>query len=720
MPTPFGRRRLLSGKTPGEAPVPPVDGGHLGVEGDTACGCDCDLAGPDTVGDPTSCSPIMPDVAKAIHALACGWDAFVQRELTSLACLTMKQRSACALRPPCGWPVAVHLFVDGAFFKGRDRHRGGWAIVIVGEWSDGHSTWFAADGFACGPLIDFASRPVQAEYSSYDAEAAAVLVVLAWQLAVPPGVPVTVHFDAQAVGFAAEGIIAPRSSGEGLGLAGRARCVAQLLEARGQAPSYEWVKGHAGVVWNEIADRVAKASALEAIPPSLLPSAFWDFVTSSALPWAWLIADKSGAFPDFETLRHGEYEAPDSVPANCAPPDLSLGEEACRGEISLSLVSLNVQTLQDKRPVILQQLHDKRALLSGLQETRCRQDTQCTSGSFIEFASAACAGEGGCTLLVSTAQPYARVAGRSLFLTKAHCRCLYAGPQMLAVEIRAPFFQCVCVVGHLPHTGRPIVEVTAWWNHLAAQKWFRNAGAVIMLLDANAQVGSVGSDAVGSHAQEVENEAGTLFREFMETHHLRAPATFHGICGECVQHASEAGLRFGVFAGASTTLLSLKPGALPVHAPVYSNFVTLSVDHRPVCLDVHAALVDSPPRKAGRALPRHSHSFRKADLETMRLALWAMPPVAWDANVHSHTAYVYEAAKLGAREAGLYDAAKRTRKFVSHEAAALLQAAPARPTTEEASPPRGLRGVERGHSSCYVQRGLDCLGCLQKGRPLPG
>ena len=108
---------------------------------------------------------------------------------------------------------------------------------------------------------------------------------------------------------------------------------------------------------------------------------------------------------------------------------------------------------------------------------------------------------------------------------------------------------------------------------------------------------------------------------------------------------------------------------------VDSNFVTLSVDHRPVCLDIQASLVDSPPRKIARALPRHSHPFCAANLDTMRMALWAMPPVVWNANVHSHTAYVYEAVKLGAKEAGLFEVARRTRKFVSEEAARLLQAA---------------------------------------------
>ena len=130
------------------------------------------------------------------------------------------------------------------------------------------------DGYAGGPLIDFARRPLQAEYSSYDAEAAAMLVVLTWHLAQPRALLAAVHFDANAVGQAAEGLVAPRDPGEGLGLAGRARCVAQLLEAQGRAPKYSWVKGHAGIVWNEVADRIAKASAIETLPAAVLPEPF--------------------------------------------------------------------------------------------------------------------------------------------------------------------------------------------------------------------------------------------------------------------------------------------------------------------------------------------------------------------------------------------------------------------------------------------------------------
>ena len=532
VPTPFGRRSLEP------CAGPPHDCFFAGAQAST---CHTGIgAGHESTGNVLPhLAPHTPEIVGLVQGLAGQWDGFLRGDTGALPCLSDAHKRACAHRPLEGYVAARHAFVDGALYKGRDKHRGGWAAVVVAEWHTPQGTVFAFDGYAGGPLVDFAKRPLQAEYSSYDAEAAAMLVVLTWHLAQPEFLLRAVHFDANAVGQAAEGLAAPRDPGEGFGLAGRARCVAQLLEAQGRAPQYSWLKGHAGILWNEVADRLAKAFALEALPATALPEPFWQFVASRSLPWAWLVADRSGAFPDVQQLSEGVYESPDPIPSDCMPIDPEQHGNRSSGELGLSLMSLNVQTLQDKRPIVLQQLQDKRTLLCGLQETRSRYDSMCSCGGFLEFASAAQAGEGGCTLLVSTTVPYVRMEDRPLCLARQHCRCAHASPQLLAVEIRAPFFQCVCVVGHLPHTGRPVTEVQAWWAELASHAWFRSAGAVIMLLDANAQLGSVVSEAVGPHAQEVENVAGTLFREFLEVNSLCAPATFHGVCGECIRSASE-------------------------------------------------------------------------------------------------------------------------------------------------------------------------------------
>ena len=302
---------------------------------------------------------------------------------------------------------------------------------------------------------------------------------------------------------------------------------------------------------------------METLP--VLPEPFWTFVASRSLPWAWLVADRSGAFPDVEQFCKGTYESPDPVPPACVPADPERLTDRSNGDLGLSLMSLNVQTLQDKRSIVLQQLQDKCTLLCGLQETRGRCDSQGSSGGFLEFASAAQAGEGGCALFISTTVPYVRIGDRPLCLAPQHCRCVHAGPQLLAVEIRAPFFQCVCVVGHLPHTGRPIAEVHAWWNALASQGWFRSAGAVIMLLDANAQVGSVASEAVGPHAQEPENSAGTIFREFPELILcVRLPPSMECAVSVCILRLNPPGPLPEVLAGVSTTLSSHKHGEPPV------------------------------------------------------------------------------------------------------------------------------------------------------------
>ena len=142
----------------------------------------------------------LPDVASEVALLADQWHSFLRRDAMSLPCLTAAQRRACMDWPAEGSVAGRHIFIDGAFYKGSDRHRGGWAAVAVIEWSTPWGPCFAFEGYAGGPLIEFTKRPLQAEYSSYDAEAAAMLVVLTWHLAVPEMPHTTIHFDANAGG----------------------------------------------------------------------------------------------------------------------------------------------------------------------------------------------------------------------------------------------------------------------------------------------------------------------------------------------------------------------------------------------------------------------------------------------------------------------------------------------------------------------------------------
>ena len=171
-----------------------------------------------------------------------------------------------------------------------------------------------------------------------------------------------------------------------------------------------------------------------------------------------------------------------------------------------------------------------------------------------------------------------------------------------------------------------------------------------MLLDANAQVGSIVSEAIGPHAQEPENSTGTIFREFLEAHSLCAPATFYGVCGECLHSASEPTWTSprGFSRRIDYVVVPQAWRTACARPRVDANFVTLNVDHRPVCVDVRAHLIDSVPQSKRPGLPRHTDGSRPDGLCRMRLALWVMPPVAWAVNVHDHTAYVYEAARTGA------------------------------------------------------------------------
>ena len=115
-------------------------------------------------------------------------------------------------------------------------------------------------GWPGGPLVEFTKRPLQAEYSSYDAEAAAMLVVLAWR-----------SLQCRIPRF----ILMPR-------LLGRRPKVWSRPKSQEQALGWQ-VKGHAGLLWNEVADRIAKACALGTVPATVLPEAFWTFASSDVI-----------------------------------------------------------------------------------------------------------------------------------------------------------------------------------------------------------------------------------------------------------------------------------------------------------------------------------------------------------------------------------------------------------------------------------------------------
>ena len=92
--------------------------------------------------------------------------------------------------------------------------------------------------------------------------------------------------------------------------------------------------------------------------------------------------------------------------------------------------------------------------------------------------------------------------------------------------------ELMCVVGHAPHHGRPREERDQFWNEATskvATELEKRAEQVecVVLIDANARVGSIASSFIGSKDVGEEDENGVGLREFAESVGIHLENTYH-------------------------------------------------------------------------------------------------------------------------------------------------------------------------------------------------
>ena len=653
IPTPVGRRRVAVPSPPASAPTaPPVERG-------------------DGTAWPTSLQALR-DETRLLTVLGA---VPLRRNLQKIPGLALPYRSISALLPgPPETCVAMHVFTDGSFDPGARLHRGGWAFNVFIQQTDA-SQPLAFLGYACGSLRPWVASSAAIDYSSYDAEAVAILMAAIWALPLTAGLPIHFHVDSQSVLGAANGSYQTAGSETDRAAAALARAAVQILEAQGRTIVWHWVPGHKGIAGNEISDALSKAAALEVWQDTDLPTAVWNVVLHPLFGWLWRDFTATDDCPPLDFLQAGKYEPADNVPVGLLQPKVHV-EAPSPTAITLKVGSLNVQSLKENKDELWHLLNKERFNVVGLQETREGNDHQCKGRGFFEVHAAGYGGNHGISLIFAKNVPYGWQGANPLHILPEHVSCLHAEPTILVCAVHAPGLNLCCVSAHAPHSGNTHTEITGWWRRLAQAIPKDAAGKLLLLIDANARVGSISAAGIGAHAKEEECHAGAHLRELADDLQMWLPATFadrKGLVDPCACEPTWVSPH-GTMHRIDYVCLPRSWAESSVSAWVHKDLLPTRPheDHWAACATVHFLAQCAATRESGSAFPKDPGMATDRCHAAVR-DFWCAPPqVSWEVNVHEHMQTLNEgvAQVIGSLPP---PPPRKTRPFVSEEAAQLLR-----------------------------------------------
>lgn len=239
----------------------------------------------------------------------------------------------------------------------------------------------------------------------------------------------------------------------------------------------------------------------------------------------------------FDLLQPFSSE-PSSLTCEPCPPSVETSEQPVWNALSFSAATANVLTLYPGKAKpgmyvsahqegLLAQCHAANLHLVGVQETRARWSGHREACVYHLLAAPASeAGQGGVQLWVKAKwimeHGFLNIRDRRL-------KILVSSTQAMAVHLKRPQLELILLVLHAPNNV-PEGDLLSWWSTCSSFVPARLSHvAKIVLVDANARIGSLESPVVGSFGAEVENTPGRHFHQWCWDEHLFIPQSFPGL-----------------------------------------------------------------------------------------------------------------------------------------------------------------------------------------------
>ena len=454
----------------------------------------------------------------------------------------------------CPRPESLHVYTDGsASFDPSDLKPASWAFAVFA----------LVKGQAL--FIGYAASVTEPPCSPYcigeqtdDALTGELLAAcwsLGWAAQFAPafGVSVEFFYDSQSAGGGVFGLSGPPT---GKHPASYERLTSFAIALRHYASTrvhilHNHVQSHTGHLGTELADALAKTAryigAFHA--DSLLPLWIPRFARHCLKDWAWAMVPGHVDLPRPFAFEAEALLAQSVRPVPHAAPTMGLHTtrlSEAEATFSLSFVSFNALTLREpsakgktvtpvgmrligRKAVLKHSLGEVAPHIVGLQETRLHvSECQPDSDYYVFNAEADDRGVGGCSLWISKSRPYGRCGGLNLLFQERDVTVVSTSPRHLTANILTPRLRLHVQVVHAPSVPTAGVDaVRAFWAARASDLARRPGGAdYVLLCDANARLGSTVSLHVGDQHADQENEAGTLFHEFLSRVSAFVPSTF--------------------------------------------------------------------------------------------------------------------------------------------------------------------------------------------------
>ena len=336
----------------------------------------------------------------------------------------------------------------------------------------------------------------------------------------------------------------------------------------------------------------------------------------------------------------GEHEQVDRCPQHLVRTPVPVAAPTCKASLKLVCCFFNVKTLKDGKHVLLSQLTEIPCHVVALQETRSGHSTSITGANYFEFHSAAKNGDGGIAVLFSSMCPTGALMAKPFFGLRTTSPASLLRP---ACRVCAPFFRATIIAAHAPHSGQPAGIIKQWWHDLRQYVPNTPSDELYVMVDGNARLGSVVSDAVGAHAAQNECLSGACLQEFAEAFGLWAPSTFFDRLGVTDERAHEPTWTspHGTASRIDYILLPVQLRGAAV-SPWVDKSIMLPREHDdrfPVFVSVKWACHGSAPGPSWPKVPPKAESLNELQLSALHctwhtLAVLAVPD--WSVDVRAY------------------------------------------------------------------------------------